>query len=136
VFYATLIIPALEIMAGGFLILKIFKNASAVILLILMFVFTSSLGIVIHNGYSFECNCFGPLSLVKNISYLSIVFNTIIIFLLAILVIHFKPHLSVIREEFMYVFTGTVFIAVIGIVPLKDTQMSYEINSRRIKSIM
>ncbi|MGE5343581.1 MAG: MauE/DoxX family redox-associated membrane protein [Candidatus Omnitrophota bacterium] len=58
----SLILPWVEIIAGLFLILGIFKRTSAIILTLLLGVFIVAISLNLIRGISFDCGCFSTVT--------------------------------------------------------------------------
>ncbi|MGC9451716.1 MAG: MauE/DoxX family redox-associated membrane protein [Oceanipulchritudo sp.] len=55
----ALLIPWLEVLAGGFLFLRAWRKASALVILALLFVFEAILASAFLRGLDIECGCLG-----------------------------------------------------------------------------
>lgn len=54
-------LPWIELLAGGLLVLGIWKRASAVVITILMVVFLAAITWALVHGYDIRCGCFGTV---------------------------------------------------------------------------
>ncbi len=54
-------LPWIELLAGGLLVLGIWKRASAVVIAALMVVFLAAIGWALAHGYDIRCGCFGTV---------------------------------------------------------------------------
>ncbi len=54
-------LPWIELLAGGLLVLGIWKRASAVVITALMIVFLAAIGWALIHGYNIRCGCFGTV---------------------------------------------------------------------------
>jgi uncharacterized membrane protein YphA (DoxX/SURF4 family) len=54
-------LPWIELLAGGLLVLGIWKRASAVVITALMVVFLAAIGSALAHGYDIRCGCFGTV---------------------------------------------------------------------------
>jgi uncharacterized membrane protein YphA (DoxX/SURF4 family) len=54
-------LPWIELLAGGLLVLGIWKRASAVVIAALMVVFLAAIGSALVHGYDIRCGCFGTV---------------------------------------------------------------------------
>jgi putative oxidoreductase len=54
-------LPWIELLAGGLLVLGIWKRASAVVITALMVVFLAAIGWALAHGYDIRCGCFGTI---------------------------------------------------------------------------
>ena len=54
-------LPWIELLAGGLLVLGIWKRASAVVIAALMVVFLAANGSALVHGYDIRCGCFGTV---------------------------------------------------------------------------
>jgi putative oxidoreductase len=54
-------LPWIELLAGGFLIVGLWKRASALLITALMIVFLAAIGWALAHGYDIRCGCFGTV---------------------------------------------------------------------------
>lgn len=54
-------LPWIELLAGGLLLIGIWKRASAVVITALMVVFLTAIGWALYHGYDIRCGCFGTV---------------------------------------------------------------------------
>jgi uncharacterized membrane protein YphA (DoxX/SURF4 family) len=54
-------LPWIELLAGGLLVLGIWKRASAAVITALMVVFLAAIGWALVHGYDIRCGCFGTV---------------------------------------------------------------------------
>lgn len=69
-FFAALIIPWVELIAGFFLVAGIFKKGASFILSAMLFVFMVLIALTIIRGINIECGCFGSVSREVNLRLL------------------------------------------------------------------
>ncbi len=62
VFFIAIILPWVEVLSGGFLILGIFKRSSALIISVLLAMFIGLVGLALLRGIDTSCGCFGSFS--------------------------------------------------------------------------
>jgi len=62
IFFIAIILPWVEVLGGGFLILGIFKRSSAVLIALLLVGFIGLVGLALLRGIDTSCGCFGRFS--------------------------------------------------------------------------
>ncbi len=82
---AALVIPWLELLCGIFLIVGFKVRASALVILILLVVFTSAMAIALMRGLTIDCGCFGkehasPVSWIKVLEDIGLALLSIYVF--------------------------------------------------------
>ncbi len=61
-FFIALVLPWVEVLSGGLLILGLFKRSSALLLSLLLAGFIGLVGLALLRGIDTSCGCFGSLS--------------------------------------------------------------------------
>jgi putative oxidoreductase len=77
-FFLALVLPWIEVICGAFLILGIFRSASALLLSGLLAVFLVLITVTIIRGIDIDCGCFGSLS--AKVDYKLILEDSILLF--------------------------------------------------------
>ncbi|MDH7513673.1 MAG: MauE/DoxX family redox-associated membrane protein [Clostridiales bacterium] len=62
IFFIAIVLPWVEVLSGGFLILGIFRRSSALIISVLLAVFIGLVGLALLRGIDTSCGCFGSFS--------------------------------------------------------------------------
>lgn len=62
IFFIAIILPWVEALSGGFLILGIFKRSSAVLISLLLAGFIGLVGLALLRGIDTSCGCFGSFN--------------------------------------------------------------------------
>lgn len=130
----SIIIPSIEVVAGIFLILGIFRKAAIVVLIPLVFSFTFAIWVNLRGGFIFDCGCFGPLNILSRISTEKILFNFVLIGGLLLAFIKETEKVNLINH-IKILMTYAVFIAILVYIPYSNTSWSYTINKKNIKKI-
>lgn len=132
----TVIIPSIELFCGISLILSIFKKGASYCLLFLMLLFTITLGVMLSNSTTFNCNCFGPLQkyLSPQITGWSVVLNMMLIGLLLLLIIkgNFKNSLL---SDLKPICIGIVFFFATGSIHFNSTNFEVGLLEKNILKI-
>jgi putative oxidoreductase len=77
-FFLALILPWIEAICGVFLILGIFRSASALLLSGLLAVFLVLVTVTVLRGIDIDCGCFGHLS--RKVDYILILEDGVLLF--------------------------------------------------------
>jgi uncharacterized membrane protein YphA (DoxX/SURF4 family) len=77
-FFLALILPWIEVICGAFLILGIFRSASALLLSGFLVVFLVLIAVTLIRGIDIDCGCFGSLS--GKVDYTLILMDSILLF--------------------------------------------------------
>jgi putative oxidoreductase len=131
----AIVIPSLEFVCGLFLLFGIFKKASILALLLLMFVFTCAIGINLFYGNVFDCGCFGSLNIFSRISMSKMLFNAVFIVVLIYLFYCENKSAYNILESAKIIATLMFFISMLLFIPSSNTSWAYSINVNHIESI-
>lgn len=78
-FFLALMLPWIEVISGVFLILGLFRHASALILSLLLAAFLVLIVVTIMRGIDIDCGCFGSFS--QKVDYKLILTDCVLLFL-------------------------------------------------------
>jgi len=78
-FFLALMLPWIEVISGIFLILGLFRHASALILSLLLAAFLVLIVVTIMRGIDIDCGCFGSFS--QKVDYKLILTDCVLLFL-------------------------------------------------------
>jgi len=130
----TISIPSFEFICGLFLILGIFKRASLIFLTILIAIFIIAIDINLYRDRSFDCGCFGVLTIFGEISWNNVVFDYSL--MLIMMFLYFKSSAKInIIQEFKVLISAIGFVALIAVVPYSNQTLYYSLNLEKIKNI-
>ena len=78
-FFLALMLPWIEVISGVFLILGLFRHASALIISLLLAAFLVLIVVTIMRGIDIDCGCFGSFS--QKVDYKLILTDCVLLFL-------------------------------------------------------
>ncbi len=76
--FLALVLPWIEVICGAFLILGIFRSASALLLSCFLVVFLVLITVTLIRGIDIDCGCFGSLS--GKVDYKLILMDSVLLF--------------------------------------------------------
>jgi uncharacterized membrane protein YphA (DoxX/SURF4 family) len=88
-FLIAIVLPWIEVLSGGFLILGIFKRSSAVLISLLLIGFSGLVGLTLLRGIDTSCGCFGSLDRKADLSL--IVADAVLLAFLLLIIRGKKP---------------------------------------------
>ncbi len=130
----TVLIPSAEVVCGLALILGIFKRGASLILTVLMTMFTIVIAVTLSKGIAFNCDCFGPLQLLEEMSWFSVFTNVLLITLLLISYNKNKNNYPL-EIEAKPIIMFTIFVSIIGIIPLENSYFFQTLYKNKIIEI-
>jgi putative oxidoreductase len=89
IFFIAIILPWVEALSGGLLILGIFKRSSAVLISLLLLGFIGLVGLALLRGIDTSCGCFGSFSRKADLSL--IMADTVLLAFALVLLRRTKP---------------------------------------------
>lgn len=130
----SIIIPSLEVVAGAFLIIGIFRKAATIVLVPLVLSFTFAIWINLRQGFTFDCGCFGPLNILSKISTEKLLFNITLVLCLALVFFKDKEKADLLNH-LKILLTYAFFIAILIYIPFSNHAWEYTINIKNIVDI-
>ena len=82
-------LPWIELLAGGLLVVGIWKRASAFVITALMIVFLAAIGWALAHGYDIRCGCFGTVD-ARRVGVMALAEDTALLLIAAWLVWRLK----------------------------------------------